>query len=239
MKFGVVNYPGSYAADCYHIFDQVIGHPVSLITSEETGLDRLDCVVLPGGFSYGDYLRAGALAGIAPVTEQVAEYADKGGLVLGIGNGFQILLEKGLLPGAVRRNENLLFRCHDIFLRVDNTATPFTNNYSNGEIIRYPIAHGEGNYFIDDQGLAELEQKGQVVFRYCTEDGQVIPAANPNGSVGNIAGVCSEKGNVFGLMPHPERCTEEVLGNNAGLRLFLSILDWWGIHEQEGVIAHG
>ncbi|HBI27730.1 MAG TPA: phosphoribosylformylglycinamidine synthase I, partial [Peptococcaceae bacterium] len=141
MKFGVVNYPGSNAADCYYIFDRVLGHPVSMIMSEERGLDGLDCVVLPGGFSYGDYLRAGALAGIAPVTEQLAEYAEQGGLVLGIGNGFQVLLEAGLLPGAVRRNKNLLFRCHDVFLRVDNNALPFTGNYSKGEIISFPIAH--------------------------------------------------------------------------------------------------
>ena len=239
MKFGVVNYPGSNAADCYYIFDRVLGHPVSMIMSEERGLDGLDCVVLPGGFSYGDYLRAGALAGIAPVTEQLAEYAEQGGLVLGIGNGFQVLLEAGLLPGAVCRNENLLFRCHDVFLRVDNNALLFTGNYSKGEIISFPIAHGQGNYYIDEQGLAQLEQKSQIVFRYCTAEGQVTPVANPNGSVGNIAGVCSEQGNVFVLMPHPERCTEEILGNTAGLRLFLSILDWWGIRQQEGVVAHG
>jgi phosphoribosylformylglycinamidine synthase I len=217
MKFGVVNYPGSNAADCYYVIDRVLGHPVSMIMSEERELDGLDCVVLPGGFSYGDYLRAGALAGIAPVTEQLAEYAEQGGLVLGIGNGFQVLLEAGLLPGAVRRNENLLFRCHDVFLRVDNNALPFTGNFSKGEIISFPIAHGQGNYYIDDQGLSQLEQKGQIVLRYCTAEGQVIAVSNPNGSVGNIAGVCSEQGNVFGLMPHPERCTEEILGNTAGL----------------------
>ncbi|MFY9140274.1 MAG: phosphoribosylformylglycinamidine synthase subunit PurQ [Thermacetogeniaceae bacterium] len=237
MKFGVVFFPGANAADCFYVIDQLIGHPVSPIQPEERELDGFDCIVLPGGFSYGDYLRAGALAAATPVIEQIADFAEQGGLVLGIGNGFQILLNTGLLPGAMRKNESLRFRCHDVFLRVENSRTPFTNRYHQGEVIKYPIAHGEGNYYIDSEGLAQLEQNGQVVFRYCNEQGEVIPAANPDGSVRNIAGICNVKGNVLGLMPHPERCSEEILGNTQGLRLFLSVLDWWGIHTQEGVMT--
>ncbi len=238
MKFGVVFFPGANSADCYYVIEQVLGHPVSYIQPDERELGQFDCIIIPGGFSYGDYLRAGALAGATPVMARIADFAEKGGLVLGIGNGFQVLLNTGLLPGAMRVNDNLLFQCHDVFLKVENSRTPFTNRYRQGEVIKYTIAHGEGNYFIDKDDLAQLEQKGQVVFRYCTESGDVIPAANPNGSVGNIAGVCNEKGNVFGLMPHPERCSEEILGNTFGLRLFSSILDWWGICQQEGVMAH-
>lgn len=238
MKFGVLVFPGSDAADCFHVIADVLGHPVSYIWHKERELSGFDCVILPGGFSYGDYLRAGALARLAPVMDEVIEFAERGGLVLGICNGFQILLEAGLLPGAVLRNESLKFRCHDAFLRVENNNLPFTNRYSEGEVIRYPIAHGEGNYYIDTESLAQMEQRGQVVLRYCNMDGEIIPEANPNGSVGNIAGVCSEQGNVLGLMPYPERCCEEILGNTAGQRLFLSILDWWGMQQQERVVSN-
>lgn len=238
MKFGVLVFPGSDAADCHHVIAEVLGHPVSYIWHQEGELGEVDCIILPGGFSYGDYLRAGALARLAPVMDKIVDFAEKGGLILGIGNGFQILLEAALLPGAVLRNDDLKFRCHDVFLRVENNNIPFTNRYSEGEVIRYPIAHGEGNYYIDSESLVRMEQKGQVVLRYCAVDGEITPDANPNGSVENIAGVCSEQGNVLGLMPHPERCCEEVLGNTAGQRLFLSILDWWGIRQQERVILH-
>lgn len=238
MKFGVVVFPGSNCdVDCYHVLDRVFGHPVSYIWHQERDLSGIDCVILPGGFSYGDYLRTGAIARFAPVMEEVAEFAEKGGLVLGICNGFQILLEAGLLPGAMRRNESLQFRCCDVFLRVENAATPYTGLYRCGEVIKYPIAHGEGNYYATPEILAQLEEKGQIVFRYCTEKGEVTPEANPNGSLGNIAGICNQRGNVLGLMPHPERCCEEIVGNTDGRRFFLSILHWWGMERQERVTA--
>ena len=239
MRFGVVVFPGSDAADCYYIIDQVLGHSVSYVWYQERDLNGFDCVILPGGFSYGNYLRAGAVAAVAPVMDEVVKYAEQGGLVLGIGNGFQVLLEAGLLAGALRRNEIPRFRCHNVFLKVENNTLPFTNSYRRGEVISVPIAHGEGNYYIDHQELIKMEQQGQVVFRYCTEAGEIASEANPNGSVGNIAGICSNKGNVLGLMPHPERCAEEILGNTAGLHIFLSILNWLGINRQEGVTVHG
>ncbi len=239
MRFGVAVFPGSNAADCYHIIDQVLGHSVAYIWHQERDLTGFDCVILPGGFSYGDYLRAGSVASLAPVMEETVKFAEQGGLVLGIGNGFQVLLEADLLPGAMRRNEIPQFRCHDVFLKVESNTLPFTNRYRRGEVIRVPSAHGEGNYYIDHQELAKMEQQGQVVFRYCTEAGEITPEANPNGSIENIAGVCSKKGNVLGLMPHPERCAEEILGNTAGRRVFLSILNWLGINQQKKVIVHG
>lgn len=240
MKFGVVVFPGSNCdMDCYHVIDQVLGHPVSFIWHHEKNLVGYDCVILPGGFSYGDYLRTGAIARFSPVMEAVAEYAARGGLVLGICNGFQILLEAGLLPGAMRCNDCLQFRCQDIYLRVENCETPFTSRYRQGEIIRMPVAHGDGNYYLDSAALAELEQSGQIVFRYCTEEGKITPEANPNGSLGNIAGICNSSRNVLGLMPHPERCSEAVLGNTDGQRLFLSILHWWELFQVQGVVAPG
>jgi len=238
MKFGIVVFPGSNCdADCYYVIDQVLEHPVTYIWHQERSLSGIDCVILPGGFSYGDYLRTGAIARFAPVMEEVAEFAEKGGLVLGICNGFQILLEAGLLPGAVRRNESLQFRCKDVFLRVENTSTPYTNLYRQGEVVRFPIAHGEGNYYVDPDLLAQMEANGQIVFRYCTGDGEITPEANPNGALANIAGICNRRGNVLGLMPHPERCCEEIMGNTDGRRLFYSILQWWSVSDQERVIA--
>ncbi len=240
MKFGVVVFPGSNCdMDCYHVIDQVLGHPVSYIWHQEKDLAGYDCIILPGGFSYGDYLRIGAIARFSPVMDAVAEYAARGGLVLGICNGFQILLEAGLLPGAMRRNESLQFRCQDVFLRVENAATPFTNQYRRGEVIRMPVAHGEGNYYVDPEILAQLEREGQVVFRYCTGEGEVAPHANPNGSLGNIAGICNRSRTVLGLMPHPERCSEEILGNADGRRLFRSILSWWELAPGKGATACG
>ncbi|HAA90745.1 MAG: Phosphoribosylformylglycinamidine synthase 1 [Thermoanaerobacterales bacterium 50_218] len=240
MRFGIVVFPGSNCdMDCYHVIDQVLGHPVSYIWHQEKDLTGFDCIILPGGFSYGDYLRSGAIARFSPVMEAVAEFAAKGGLVLGICNGFQILLEAGLLPGAMMRNNCLQFRCQDVYLKVETNETPFTNIYRAGEVIRMPIAHGEGNYYAAPEALAELEENGQVVFRYCTPGGEVTTEANPNGSCNNIAGICNKERNVLGLMPHPERCAEEILGNTDGKKLFLSILSWWEGQRCEEVLGCG
>ncbi len=239
MRFGVVVFPASNCdMDTYHVIDQALGHPVTYIWHQERRLDGFDCVILPGGFAYGDYLRAGAIARFAPIMEALPAFADRGGLVLGICNGFQVLLEAGLLPGAMRRNDSLQFRCQDVLLRVENTDIPFTNRYRPGEVISMPIAHGEGNYYADPETLEELEREGRIVFRYCDGTGNATPEANPNGSLGNIAGICSRRGNVLGLMPHPERCSESILGNRDGLRVFLSILRWWGAGQEQEVAGH-
>ncbi|MGD0153738.1 MAG: phosphoribosylformylglycinamidine synthase subunit PurQ [Thermacetogeniaceae bacterium] len=236
MRFGVVVFPASNCdMDTYHVIDQVLGHPVTYIWHQEQSLDGFDCVILPGGFAYGDYLRAGAIARFAPIMEALPAFADRGGLVLGICNGFQVLLEAGLLPGAMRRNDSLQFRCQDVLMRVENTDVPFTNRYRPGEVISMPIAHGEGNYYADPETLGELKREGRIIFRYCDETGKAVPEANPNGSLGNIAGICSRQGNILGLMPHPERCSESILGNQDGLRVFLSILHWWGVGQEQEV----
>jgi phosphoribosylformylglycinamidine synthase len=180
-------------------------------------------VILPGGFAYGDYLRAGALAKFAPIMTSIRRHADAGGLVLGICNGFQVLTEVGLLPGALMRNQHLRFLSRDVHLRTEETDTPFTNDLPGGEIVRAPIAHGEGNYFADEETLDELERNRQVIFRYCDEEGRLTSEANPNGSARSIAGICNRGRNVFGLMPHPERCAEPILGNAGGLAIFRSI----------------
>lgn len=239
MRFGVVVFPASNCdMDTYHVIDQVLGHPVSYIWHQEQSLDGFDCVILPGGFAYGDYLRAGAIARFAPIMEALPAFADRGGLVLGICNGFQVLLEAGLLPGAMRRNDSLQFRCQDVLLRVENTGTPFTNRYRPGEVITAPIAHGEGNYYADPEILKNMERDGRIVFRYCNGAGEIASEANPNGAIDNIAGICNRQGNVLGLMPHPERCSESILGSADGLKVFLSILHWWGIAREQEVIRH-
>jgi phosphoribosylformylglycinamidine synthase len=226
MKFAVVVFPGSNCdRDCFHVISHVLDAPVEYVWHRDTDLKGADCVVLPGGFSYGDYLRTGAIAKMSPVMDAVAEFARKGGPVLGICNGFQVLLETGMLPGAMLRNKTLNFVCKDTYLRSSrrkqaSTRTPFTSTLDDGEVIKLPIAHAEGNYFVDDDGLAELRDNDQIVFEYCSKDGEVSEAFNPNGSVGNIAGICSREGNVVGMMPHPERAAEAVLGNEDGLALF-------------------
>lgn len=228
MKFGVVVYPGSNCdADCYHLVKDVLEQPVQYIWHQDTSLENCDCIILPGGFSYGDYLRAGAIARFSPISESVAEFAAKGGLVLGICNGFQVLLESGLLPGAMKRNEGLKFKCQQTLLRVENTSIPYTNLLEKGQIIQVPIAHGEGNYYCDEATYQQLEANGQIVFRYCDQQGQLTPETNPNGSLQSIAGICNKQGNVLGMMPHPERCGEQVLGGTDGLLIFKSILKWW------------
>ncbi|WP_448583484.1 phosphoribosylformylglycinamidine synthase I [Thermocrinis sp.] len=225
MRFGVCVFPGSNCDyDTYYVLRDVVGVEVRFLDYRETKIENLDCVVLPGGFSFGDYLRAGALASKTPLAKAIVDFAQKGGLVVGICNGFQILTELHLLPGALLKNENLRFVCKDVFLRVENNSTPFTKKLEKAEIIKLPIAHAEGRYYIPEEDLKTIEERGQVLFRYCQEDGKVSKEANPNGSVGNIAGVCNEDFNVFGLMPHPERACEDILGYHDGLLLWYSLV---------------
>jgi phosphoribosylformylglycinamidine synthase I len=224
MKFAVVVLPGSNCDhDAMHVAKDVLGADAEMIWHKETDLRGADCVIVPGGFAYGDYLRAGALAKFAPVMGAIQTHAAKGGLVLGICNGFQVLTEVGLLPGALMRNQHLRFLGRDVHLRVEQTDTPYTNLFTAGQTFRVPIAHGEGNYYADDATLDALEANGQVIFRYCDEEGRLTPEANPNGSARHIAGICNRERNVLGLMPHPERCAESILGNADGLLVFKSI----------------
>lgn len=224
MKFGVIVFPGSNCDhDAYHVISKHVGQPVDFIWHRETDLSTYDAVIIPGGFSYGDYLRAGALARFSPVMNSVKKFAQSGRLVLGICNGFQILCEAGLLPGALIRNRDLYFICEHIFVRVETADTPYTNELQRGSVRRMPIAHAEGNYVCDDATLAELQNDKRIVFRYCDKDGQVTDAANPNGSRDNIAGICNQGRNVLGLMPHPERACEELLGSSDGRAIFSSL----------------
>jgi phosphoribosylformylglycinamidine synthase len=215
--------------DCYHVIDKVLEQQVRYVWHQETDLSGLDCLVLPGGFSYGDYLRCGAIARFSPVMEAVRGFAAAGGLVIGICNGFQILLEAGLLPGAMLRNTSLSFICRFVYLRVENADTPWTRRAEAGQVLRMPIAHGEGNYIADASVLDGLERCGQVVLRYCGPEGEVTEEANPNGSARNIAGICNEGFNVFGLMPHPERASEGVLGSTDGLIIWESVMAAAGV----------
>jgi phosphoribosylformylglycinamidine synthase len=222
----VTVFPGSNCDhDCEYVVRNVMGQPVEMVWHKETDLKKPDCVVVPGGFSYGDYLRTGAIARFSPVMRSVADFAAKGGLVIGICNGFQILCEAGLLPGALLRNKSLKFICKNVHLRVEETDNPFTGACSKGQVLKIPIAHGEGNYFIDPAGHARLRDKGQVVVRYCAPDGTLAPEANPNGSLDSIAGICNEERNVFGLMPHPDRSGEDLLGSSDGKYIWDSILN--------------
>jgi phosphoribosylformylglycinamidine synthase I len=224
MKFGIVLLPGSNCDhDAEHVTRDVLGAEAEILWHKDTDLRGADCVIIPGGFAYGDYLRAGALAKFAPIMEPIRKHAAAGGLVFGICNGFQVLTEAGLLPGALMRNEHLRFASRDVHLRVETNDTPFTSELQVGQVLKMPIAHGEGNYFADDETLDSLERNHQVVFRYCEPDGEISRAANPNGSARNIAGICNVKRNVLGMMPHPERCAEALLGNADGLAVFQSI----------------
>ncbi len=226
MKFGVVIFPGSNCDhDTYHVISKVIGQPVDFIWHKEEDVDRFDAIILPGGFSYGDYLRSGAIARFSPIMRSVVEFANRGGLVLGVCNGFQILCESGLLPGALLRNRDLKFVCEHVNIRVEEAETPFTSAYAPGQVLSAPIAHGEGNYFCDEATLNELESGGRVIFRYCDAEGRVTDEANPNGSLNNIAGICNRDRNVMGLMPHPERVSESILGCKDGRAMFLSMAD--------------
>ncbi len=226
MTIGIVVFPGSNCDhDCEHVFKAVLGQSVTMVWHKETKLSGLDAVVLPGGFSYGDYLRTGAIASYSPVMQAVKDFARTGGLVIGICNGFQILLEAGLLPGAMLRNTSLHFICKDVYVRVENAATPFTRRCEPGQVLKIPIAHADGNYYTDPVTLAGLQANGQVIFRYCDAEGKVSPSFNPNGSLDHIAGIRNAEGNVLGMMPHPERCAEEVLGCEDGRVIFQSMLD--------------
>jgi phosphoribosylformylglycinamidine synthase len=224
MKFGVIVFPGSNCDhDAYHVLSKHVGQPVDFIWHKQTDLSGYDALVVPGGFSYGDYLRAGALAKFSPVMKVVKDFAARGKFVFGVCNGFQILCEAGLLPGALMRNKDLHFVCQHVNVRVENGATPFTSELEQGEVLSIPIAHAEGNYVCDDATLAELENNNQIVFRYCDENGETTTEANPNGSRSNIAGVSNREGNVLGMMPHPERACEELLGSNDGRDIFRSL----------------
>jgi phosphoribosylformylglycinamidine synthase I len=227
LRFAVIVFPGTWSDhDTHYGLSSVLGQEADLVWHRERDLSRYDVVVLPGGFSYGDYLRAGSIARFSPVMEAVTAHAQAGKPLIGICNGFQILCEAHLLPGALMRNDSLQYRCIWVSLRVENAETPFTQACRPGQVLRVPISHGEGRYVADEETLAELESSGRVAFRYCTPEGDVTADANPNGSVNNIAGIVNERGNVLGMMPHPERACEPLMGSEDGLALWLSLLDW-------------
>jgi len=225
MNFAVLQFPASNCdQDCVHAV-RVTGHSASLLWHKETSLGNADAVVIPGGFSYGDYLRTGAIARFSPIMQAVQKFADEGGLVLGVCNGFQILCEAGMLPGALIRNRDLQFHCEQIFLKTGNFETPFTSKIPRDKIMKIPIAHGEGCYFADEATLAKLKANNQILWQYCDATGNLTDTANPNGSLMNIAGICNERRNVAGLMPHPDRASEEILGSADGRLIFESVID--------------
>jgi phosphoribosylformylglycinamidine synthase len=225
MKVGVLVFPGTWShQDFGHVLEDVLRVPWGYLWHKESSVAGYDCLILPGGFAHGDYLRCGAIARFSPVMEAVVRFAREGGPVIGSCNGFQILCEAGLLPGALLRNTSLQFRCGWAHIRTENATTPFTRTLAPGRVLRVPISHGEGRYHAEPEALAAMRARGQIVFRYTTADGEVTAAANPNGSLENIAGVCNEAGNVVGLMPHPERAAEAILGSEDGLPLFQGVL---------------
>ncbi len=229
MNFGVVVFPGSNCDhDTYHVLKHEMNVNVQFLWHKETDVRKYDCIILPGGFSYGDYLRCGAIAKFSPVMKEIIEFAKSGKPVIGICNGFQILLETGLLPGAMLRNRNLQFICRDVYLRVENAETPFTGLCGIGDRIRIPIAHMEGNYFADRETLKMLNDNGMIIFRYSDRNGALKDEWNYNGAIECIAGICNEKRNVLGMMPHPERCSEAALGNMDGKVIFQSVIDYLG-----------
>jgi len=224
MKFAVLQFPASNCdQDCVHAV-RALGHSSHLLWHKETTLGDADAVIIPGGFSYGDYLRTGAIARFSPVMQAVQKFADAGGLVLGVCNGFQILCEAGMLPGALVRNRDLQFHCEQVFLKTQNFETPFTNKIPRDKILKIPIAHGEGCYFADDATLEKLKANRQILWQYCDANGNLTDAANPNGSLLNIAGICNERRNVAGLMPHPDRASENILGSSDGKWIFESVI---------------
>jgi phosphoribosylformylglycinamidine synthase subunit PurQ / glutaminase len=225
MKFGVIQFPGSNCdQDPFWVLQSVAKQEVTYLWHESHDLQNCDVVIVPGGFSYGDYLRTGAIARFSPVMESVRNFAAGGGIVLGICNGFQILCESHMLPGALLRNSGLKYICRSIHLRVENTETPFTHGLTKGEVLQVPIGHMEGNYFCDADTLKQLQDQNRIIFRYSTKDGQVTAAANPNGSLDNIAGISNEGGNVLGMMPHPERSSEDAMGCKDGYKIFESLV---------------
>jgi len=224
MKLGVVVFPGSNCDHDAYCAAEIMSQEAQFLWHDSRDLQGCDVVLLPGGFSYGDYLRTGAIARFAPIIGAIKEFASRGGLVIGICNGFQILLEAGLLPGAMLRNRNLKFICKQVYIRVENEFTPFSNACSARQVLQVPIAHAEGNYFADPETLIGLENFRKVIFRYCTPSGEITPEANPNGSLNNIAGIMSREGNVLGMMPHPERACNPLLGSSDGRLLFASLI---------------
>jgi phosphoribosylformylglycinamidine synthase subunit PurQ / glutaminase len=227
VKFGVIQFPGSTCDyDCFYALRDVLKVQVDFVWHRETNLESYNCIILPGGFSYGDYLRVGAIARFSPIMKAVKKYSDDGGLVLGICNGFQILLEADLLPGVLIKNNCLHFLCRYLYLKVENNGTPYTHLGEKEQVLKIPIAHGEGNYYVDKNTLRELIKNNQIVLRYCDAKGEITSEANPNGSIYNIAAVCNKRGNVLGMMPHPERCVEDCLGSSDGKYIFNSILDF-------------
>jgi phosphoribosylformylglycinamidine synthase I len=225
MKFGVIIFPGSNCDhDAYNVIAEVAHKPVTFLWHDSEDLQGVDAVLVPGGFAYGDYLRTGAIARFSPVMQSVKKFADGGGPVLGICNGFQVLTESGLLPGALMRNAGLKYICKQVHLRTETADSPFTNQLEKGQVLQIPIGHMEGNYFCDAETLARLETEDRIAFRYSTADGQVTPEANPNGSLGNIAGILSEGRNVLGMMPHPDRSSEAILGSTDGWKIFASMI---------------
>ncbi len=238
MKFGVVVFPGTWSdVDCFDVLNEVFHQPVEYVWHKDTDLSPYDCIILPGGFSYGDYLRPGAIARFSPAMQSVTDFAANGGLVIGICNGFQILCEAGLLPGVLLPNDHLQFRCQWTTLRVENANTAFTGTATGGQTLRVPISHGEGNFFAEEAVIRRLEANNRVVFRYCTPDGGITKDANPNGSLNNIAGILNERGNVLGMMPHPERCCDELLGGEDGKFIFQSMIDALSARTLSGVSA--
>jgi phosphoribosylformylglycinamidine synthase I len=226
VTFGIVVFPGSNCDhDAYHAVKHVLKQDAKFLWHKETDLKNSDVIILPGGFSYGDYLRTGAIARFSPIMAEVIKFANKGGVVMGICNGFQILCESGLLPGVLLRNQSLLFACKHVHLRVENTTSRFTNEHNVGDVLRIPIAHGEGNFFAEPDIMTALEENGQVLWRYCDENGKVTAEANPNGSINNIAGIMNKNGNVMGMMPHPERACEIQLGSSDGRKIFESLIN--------------
>ena len=226
MRFGILVFPGTWSdTDCYHAVNGVLQQKAAYVWHREDNLAGYDCVVLPGGFSYGDYLRPGAMARFSPVMDALHRFAEAGGLVIGICNGFQILCEAGLLPGALLRNHHLQYRCQWTNLRAERADTAFTSRCSPGQVLRVPVSHGEGNYYADAATLAGLEDENRVLFRYCDTSGEATDSANPNGAAHNIAGIINEAGNVLGMMPHPERSCEPILGSTDGNLIFQSIVD--------------
>ena len=229
MKFAVVVFPGSNCDhDAYHAIKKNLGEDVQFLWHKDTEIPKdIDCIILPGGFSYGDYLRSGAIAQFSPVMNEVKKFADRGGYVMGICNGFQVLTEAGMLPGALLRNKNLSFICKDVHLKIVNKESPFTSGIKDRDVLRLPIAHGEGNYFAEQKIIDELENENRIIFKYSNENGEVTPEANPNGSINNIAGIINKQGNVLGMMPHPERYSDSVLGNDDGLLIFESLRNYF------------
>lgn len=226
MKFGVLVFPGSNCDyDTYNVIAEIAHEPVTFLWHDSDDLKGVDAVLVPGGFAYGDYLRTGAIARFSPVMQAVRKFADGGGLVLGICNGFQILTESGLLPGALMRNAGLKYICKQVYLRTETTNTAFTNQLRKGEVVQIPIGHMEGNYFCTPEELARLEAEDRIAFRYCTATGEITREANPNGSLSNIAGVLNEKRNVLGMMPHPDRSSEKLLGSEDGWKVFASMIE--------------